>query len=426
MRRRDFLSVLLFGILHLFLPHGTGVQRAVALAAEPTVSLWTCGMHPEILRREPGTCPICGMELTPVRVSGESVAPDVSAVDSDLLTIDPVLQQNLGVRTERVVEGPLRQAVRVLGTFVEPESARIDVNLRVGGWVEALHAKVEGGPVRVGEPLLDVYSPELTVAAEEFVALWGSARRGGAGELDPEIGRAARDRLIRLGLDAGQVRALEKSGRVPRTFRFHSPVTGHVRARRIVEGAAFSAGETLLELSDRSRLWLDLSVPEPDAALVAPGVPVEARTAAVPGRTWTGSVHFLHPYVDPGSRTILARVEVENPEGLLRQGMTASAVIRGTVAERARLVPREAVIDTGVRQVAFVVRGPGRFELREVKAGREAERGQLEVLAGLEIGEEVVTSGQFLLDAESRLREVARKFLDPGTTGPSPTGENRP
>jgi membrane fusion protein, copper/silver efflux system len=379
--------------------------------------LWTCGMHPQVIQDHPGECPICHMDLTPL----ESEATEETTAGS-AVAIDPVVVQNMGVRTARAVRGPLRREVRVAGFVVEAEPLVREVNLRFSGWIRRLYAHTEGLHVAKGDPLFDVYSPELQVAVEELIALRKRRPVSGEETIDA-LWNATRRKLSLLGIDDAEVARLARLDRAPETITLRSPISGEVTEKPIVEGAAFASGEKLLRIVDHSTLWIDARVYEQDLALVAIGQKAEARVAARADRTYSGEVVFIHPHLDETSRTARVRMAVTNPALELRPGMFATVLLRGELASSAVLVPREAVIDTGDRQVAFVVgEAPGHFEPRRVKTGWTAEGGNVQILEGLEAGEEVVVSGQFLLDAESRLQEALRKFIAQRPSGAAAHG----
>ncbi len=396
----------------------------VALAAAQTagagdsahVQLWTCGMHPQVIQDHPGECPICHMKLTPL----ESEATDASAAGS-AITIDPVVVQNMGVRTARAIEGPLVREVRVAGFVEEAQPLVHDVTSRVSGYIRRLYANTEGIHVRKGDPLYDLYSPEIQVAVEEMLAL---RKRGSAAHPDPTLDTIQDATLRKLslqGLDDTEIARLSRLDHAPEVITFRSPVTGNVTEKPVVEGSAITAGQKVLRIVDHSTVWIDARVYEQDLALVSVGQKIEARVASQADKVYAGEVVFLHPHLDETTRTASVRMAVANPDFDLRPGMFATVVLRGDLAPSALLVPREAVIDTGDRQVAFVVgEKPGHFEPRRVRTGWIAEGGNVQILEGLTAGEEVVVSGQFLLDAESRLQDALRKFIaQRSTTAPT-------
>ncbi len=395
-----------------------GVQAAAAQAdadAQPAPRLWTCSMHPQVLQDHPGDCPICHMKLTPL----ESGATQASG-EGSVVRIDPVVVQNMGVRTARAVEGPLRREVRAAGFVEEAQSLMHDVSLRVSGWIRRLHANTEGLHVSKGDPLFELESPEIEVALAELLEL-RRRRDAGAAGLEP-LWQAARRKLSRMGLDDDEIDRLSRLAQAPATVTVRSPVDGEVTEKPVVEGSAVAAGEKVLRIVDHRTVWINARVYEQDLALVSIGQKVEATVAARADRTWEGEVAFLHPHLDETTRTASVRLSVDNPGLELRPGMFASVKLRAELAPRATLVPREAVIDTGDRQVAFVVgKEPGHFEPRRVRTGWAAEGGNVQVLEGLSPGDEVVVSGQFLLDTESRLQDALRKFLAPRGTGAAAT-----
>ncbi len=393
-------------------PPAMAAETATDDSGKAEVRLWTCGMHPQVVQDHPGDCPICHMELTPLEVGSASKG------SGHTVLIDPVMVQNMGLRTATVIEGPLRREVRVAGFVEEAEPLIHDVTLRVSGWIQRLFAHTEGLHVTAGDPLFELYSPEIQVAAEELVAL--RRRRGAAGD-DPTLGSlatAVRRKLALQGLDAREIDRLAGLDRAPDTVTFRSPITGNVTEKPVVEGSAIAAGEKVLRLVDHSVVWIDARVYEQDLALVSIGQRVEARVAAQAAKSYEGEVVFIHPHLDETTRTASVRMAVPNPDFELRPGMFATVVLRAELAPTAVLVPREAVIDTGDKQVAFVVGlQPGHFEPRSVRTGWTAEGGNVQVVEGLSVGENVVVSGQFLLDAESRLQEALRKFLESKADG---------
>ncbi len=417
--------------------------------------LYGCGMHPQVIQEKPGICPICHMKLEPVSVtngpakgaggkrkikywwdpmlgpSSISDKPGKSAMGMDLVpvyedqvsggatvTIDPVVVQNMGVRVVEVMRGSVQRTIRAVGYLDEAQPNIHDVNLRVSGWIEKLYADTEGKHLAKGDPLFELYSPELQVAVEELIAAQGTVQslsprtdefaRRNAGILV----ESARRKMEQWGLDPVEIDRLAKLDSAPRVVSFFSPMTGHVVEKHVVEGAAVKAGDRVLRIVDHSTLWLDVQVFEQDLPFVRMGQKVTATVKAGLGKEFKGEVLFIHPHLDPTTRTTTVRMALPNPELVLRPGMFATVNIDAELREPTPLVPREAVIDTGSRQVAFVAAGQGRFEPRSVKLGVSGSDGTTQVLTGLVPGELVVTSGQFLLDAESRMRESIQRHLD--------------
>lgn len=400
---------------------GAPVAGTEERAAAPQ-QLWTCGMHPQVIQDHPGRCPICGMELVPLAMGQQGGPGDHDAhAAGAVLEIDPAMVQRMGVRTAQVAEGTLAVPVRAVGVLAEAEPARHDVNLRVSGWIERLPAHTEGMHLEAGDPLFDLYSPELEAAVAELIA----ARRardardpGASGRRTAERMVAAAERKLRLyGITAPEVARLARLDTPPGAVTFHSPIRGHLVEKRVVEGTGVEAGTRVMRIVDHSQLWLDARVFEQDLPLVRIGQQARATLTALPGETVEGEVIFIHPHVDEMTRSAMVRLVVPNPTLVLRPGMYADVEIATEAPAPTMLVPREAVIDTGARQLVFVVQDVGRFEPRNVTLGTEAD-GIVQVLAGLAPGERVVTSGNFLLDAESRTREAIAKYLDAGLLAP--------
>lgn len=386
---------------------GSGASSQPAAGAS---QLWTCSMHPQVIQPDPGICPICHMELTPLKA-------DSSGAASGVITIDPVVVQNMGVRIAQVTRGPIVQSVRVVGYLEEPEPLHRDINLRVNGWIERLYANIDGMAIAKDKPLFDLYSPELTVAIDELIA----ARRQVASVGDNSSGKTLVDtsqrKLAQFGLTSEQIESFGRLETAPATVPILAPIDGHLTEKMVYEGAAVKAGDLVMRLANRHLMWIDAQVPESQMSLVSDGQPVRARLVSQPAKTYTGKVLFVHPHLDAQTRTALVRIEIGNQDLALRQGMYATVEILADAYREALVVPTEAVIDTGRRQLVFVSLGDGRFAPRDVTLGLPGQDGTVEVTAGLADGDAVVTSGQFLLDSESRLKEAVAKHLSGGLPG---------
>ena len=461
-------GVLLLSILHI--PWNTVGQPIVATDAHAadTPVLWTCSMHPQVIQEEPGVCPICHMQLTPIRSSGEppqesrttdgaqqpsspgkerkikhwwdpmmnppyiSDKPGKSPMGMDLIpvyedampenagggiTIDPVVVQNMGIRVATVTGGPLKKSIRAVGIVAEAQPNIHDVNLRVSGWIQRLYANTEGAHIKAGSPLFDLYSPELQTAVQELIgakhseaALQSTGRAAQKGTTT--LYNLAVRKLELLGLPEKEIEALGKLSRPPELVTFRSPVTGHITEKPIVEGASVKAGEKILRIVDHSTVWLDAQVFEQQLPFIKIGQEATARIESLPLETIVGKVIFIHPHVDMMTRTATVRLSLPNPSLDIRPGMYARVMIEAELAEHAILIPQEAVIDKGDSQLIFISRSGGKFEPRKVTRGLTADGGMVQISDGLSPGEAVVVSGQFLLDSESRLQEAVQKFLD--------------
>jgi multidrug efflux pump subunit AcrA (membrane-fusion protein) len=301
----------------------------------------------------------------------------------------------------------LHSTVRAVGYLGEAEPNQHDINLRVSGWIEKLYADTEGMHVNAGAPLFELYSPELQVASDELIAARRARERAPAAAT---IYDAAVRKLRLLGVDDHQIRRVAQRDQAPPALTFASPVSGHLVEKSVVDGSGVKAGDRVLRIVDHSTLWLDAQVFEQDLGGIRIGQTVTATVAAMPGETFTGSIIFIHPHVDAMTRATMVRVALSNPSFALRPNMYATVEISAELSPSALVIPREAVIDSGTRQIAFVALDAGHFEPRRLTLGVEAE-GMVEVRAGLAPGERVVTSGQFLLDSESRLQEAIQKHM---------------
>lgn len=389
-------------------------------ADKSTPQQWyTCAMHTQVLLPGPGQCPICGMPLSPINLTH---LHDTKFNDQMPIKIDPVVMQNMGVRVAKVTEGTLHRPITAVGTFEEPEQNHLEINLRVSGWIEKLYANNEGMVVAKGDRLFDLYSPEVTAAADELIAARKNAEQLEK-EKDPTLRDAAktilsgaRRKLELMGLSSEQIDAIAAADKAPQTIAFTAPVAGHVAEKMVREGAAVKSGDRVMVLADRSTMWLQLAVYERDLPLVKVGSKVTAKVDAAPDHPVEGTVDFIYPHLDMMTRTAKVRVVVPNHAHELHEGMYAQAKIDAAVAENALLVPREAVIDTGVRQVVILSRGDGNFAPQKVQIGAigstSDDAGEMvQIVSGVTKDDTVVTSGEFLLDSESRLQEAGQKLI---------------
>jgi multidrug efflux pump subunit AcrA (membrane-fusion protein) len=385
---------------------GGGMESETSSDAENR-QFYTCGMHPWVILPKPGDCPICHMKLTPLdpaKFTGEIV-------------IDPVMTQNIGVRIEPVTTGPLVRTIRTVGTVTVDETRVRDVNVKVAGWIEKLHVDYVGAPVKAGQTLFEIFSRELYSAQEEYllefrrqdsppVAFMPSAAIDDRSRL-----AATRTRLEYFDVGDDEIAELERSGRPTKTLAIKSDYDGIVIEKMGYEGMRIDPGMRVFRIADLTRVWVQVTMYEVQLPYVALGQMARMSLPYLPGQVFEGKITFVYPTIDPQTRQVRVRLEFDNPDLFLKPGMYADIEIRSRLAEDRRLVPRSAIIDTGQRKVAFVSQGRGRFEPRNVITGVETEKGQVEILDGLQAGEMVVTSGQFLLDSESKIREALGKMI---------------
>lgn len=430
---------------------GPGAQNATAMAAAPIAQhkkLWHCGMHPQVIQDHPGVCPICGMALTPIVNDSNSPSsnerellywwdpmlgpssisnhPGKSAMGMDLVpvyaspagpdvTIDPALVQNMGVRTATVTRGPLNKTVRAVGMFKLPEPGMHDVSLKVGGWIDKLYADQDGMHIHQGDVLFEVYSPDLQVAEQELISAvksQASSPADGSADLRREAQSLidSAKRKLRLWDVAEQdIDAIARADQPPKDVPFRSPATGHLEDKAIVQGSAVEPMMKLMRVADHTRMWLDAQVYQEEIPVVKLGQEVIATVDGVPG-AWKGAITFIYPHLDHMTRTLTVRITLDNPDFTLKPGMYATVQIITQPVAVAIQVPVEAVIDTGTRQIVFVAENSGHFSPRTVSVGLSGDNDMVQITSGLAPGETVVTSGQFLMDVESRTIEATQKL----------------
>ncbi len=371
----------------------------------PEEALYTCGMHPQVIQKGPGRCPICGMELVPLRKKSQSTRT---------IIIDPAVVQNMGVRLARVSRGSLVHIIRTIGLIEAPEDGIKVVNLRFSGWVERLFADETGQFVKKGQKLLEIYSPEILTAQEEYLL---ALKRSGP---KSPLARSAAKRLRLLGLSEEHLKKIRRLGRALETVIITAPASGFILEKKIFEGDYVPAGSDLYLLADLSRIWVKAEVYEQDVPWIRLNQPAVLKLSYHPGRTWLGRLSFIYPTLNSQTKTLKVRLEFRNPDLALLPGMFATVRIKAPRKENVLIIPEEAVIPTGEREVVFVAEGQGHFSLREITTGLSGDGGLVEVRDGLKEGELVVLSGQFLLDSESKLKEAAGKFMGGHQHGGSP------
>lgn len=375
--------------------------------AAETKQLYTCGMHPSVIQDHPGNCPICGMKLTPIKSGAAGAAGNSAAI-----AVDAATQQNMNLRTAEVQSGPLRKTIRTVGTIDYNETALADVTTKFKGWIEKLNVDATGRLVHRGEPLFEIYSPELYNAeAELFLALSNTNDPAAAA-----LRQSAVAKLKFFDVPDAQIAELEKTRVLRKTLPVDAPMSGFVIEKNVVQGQMVDAGMKLYRIADLGIVWVIAQVYEQDLPFVKLGQEAIVKVASLPDREFRGRVTFVYPTVDEKTRTAKVRLEFENPGYFLKPGMFVSAQIHAELAESVVLVPESAVLRSGARNTVFLALEGGKFEARNVTLGVEAENNFCEVINGLTAGERVVTSGQFLLDSESQLREAIEKMR--GSTKP--------
>lgn len=427
------------------------------------VQLWTCGMHPNVIQEEPGQCPICGMNLTPLQrtaeadepaagtaqvaegghahetgaghthemehetagedspgdsMSGQTTAMSMDAASGASIVIDPVTIQNIGVQTAAVRERSLTRSIRTVGHLDYNEEMFSRINVKYAGWIEKLYVNETGQQVAAGDPMLDIYSPELVAAQEEYLLAYQNVKnlenstfkhitRGAGSLLD-----ASKRRLLYWDVTEAQIRELEARGTIARTMTIYAPSKGIVVERMAEMGMRVTPGMDMYRMVDLSSIWAFAHVYDADAPWLSPGLTAEMELPYNPGKTYRGTIDYIYPYLDRASRDIKIRLVFPNRGLELKPQMYANIRLSTRSARAVLVIPGSAVIHSGERNVVFVALEGGKFEPREVTLGMEGEGGYVQATGGVSAGERVVTSAQFLIDSESRLQEAIQKMLD--------------
>lgn len=349
---------------------------------------------------KPAKSPFMDMMLVPVYADGDAGS------DGSKVTVSPRIQQNLGVRTAEVTEGMLSPQVSAVGNIAFNERDQAFVQARSTGYIERLHVRATLDHVSKGQTLAELYIPEWIAAQEEFL----SVRRMQGSDLATLID-AARQRMRQVGMNEEQVRLVESSGKTQARITLTAPIGGVVVELLAREGMTVMPGATLFRINGLSSVWANAEVPESQAALIRPGTKVQANSVAAPGTNLCGTVQALLPEVNAATRTLKARVEFSNPGNVLVPGMFVNMQFMDMRAQKSLLIPTEAVIQTGKRVVVMLAEDKGKFRPVEVETGIESN-GQIEIKRGLQAGQRVVVSSQFLIDSEASLKGVEARLND--------------
>jgi Cu(I)/Ag(I) efflux system membrane fusion protein len=397
-------------------PHGPAVVQAPAAAAangaaapaaegERKVLYWYDPMYPQHKFDKPGKSPYMDMQLTP-KYADEAVEGGVQ--------IDPALAQNLGMRTASVERVSMSTDATAVASVAFNDRDVAVVQARTGGFVERVYARAPGDVIAAGAPLADLLVSEWAGAQEEYLAVKATG--------DAELAAAARARLRLLGMSEAQIERIDESGQTRPVMTIAAPIGGVIQELGVRAGMSVAPGMTLARINGLRSVWLEAAVPEAQAGLLRRGRLVEARFAAYPDQVFKGKIAAILPEANVQTRTLRVRMEFPNPRQQLKAGMFAQVRIAGST-EQALSVPSEAVIRTGRRAVVFVSERPGQFRPVEVEVGRERE-GRIQVLRGLEEGQRVAVSGQFLIDSEASFQGVDARSIPEQHTGHATASEN--
>jgi Cu(I)/Ag(I) efflux system membrane fusion protein/cobalt-zinc-cadmium efflux system membrane fusion protein len=349
--------------------------------------------------------------------------------------IDPATSQNMGVRIAPVLRQDIARSIKTVGVVTADESRQSSINSKVEGWIEKLYVDQTGKPVAKGAPLLEIYSPDLVAAQQEYLLAVRNSERLAENPY-PEIAQgaqrlraAARTRLKYWDISDQQISALEQNGEPKKTLTLYSPTGGIVMMKNALPGMRVMPGEELLQITDLAKIWVDAQLYEYQLPAVKVGQSAEIILPYSIGTVLRGKIAYIYPTLSGETRTARARIELSNPGLELKPEMYVDVRIDGDRKTAALVVPLEAILDSGEQQTVFVSLGEGRFEPRIVRSGVRDESGNVEIIDGLREGEQVVVSAQFMLDSESRLREAVQKMTAPQGTGipaAAPTAAEQP
>ncbi|MFQ5644669.1 MAG: efflux RND transporter periplasmic adaptor subunit [Thiogranum sp.] len=377
----------------------TGLLPGYALSVEDEILYWVAPMDPNYRRDKPGKSPM-GMDLVPVYA-------DAEGSDANIVSINPAVVQNLGVRTAKAERGKLWRRIDTVGYVAFDERKLSHVHLRTDGWIEKLYVKSDGETVKKGDVLFELYSREVVNAQEEYV----QALRG----KNDYLKRASRERLESLGMSKEQIREVAKRRRAFQRIRVLASQDGIVDGLNVREGMYVKPATEVMTLADLSSIWLLVDVFERQSEWVAAGQPADVRLAYIPGREWEGKVEFVYPTIDPKTRTLQVRLRFDNRDEALKPDMYANVRIYAGPKDNVLSIPREALIKTGEEERVILALGDGQFKAVKVVTGMESGN-RVEILKGLDDGDTVVTSGQFLLDSEASLRASFSRMDPPEST----------
>lgn len=370
------------------------IPAAKAAEEEKEILYWVAPMDANYRRDKSGKSPM-GMDLIPFYAGAEE--------DGSTVSISPTVVQNLGVRTAKAELTRLWRGIDTVGYVDYDESKVSHIHLRTEGWIEKLDVESEGERVKKGDFLFDVYSPKLVNAQEELVTAISTGNKG--------LIRATKERLAALGISSSQINKLQKTKKVKQRISIYAPQDGVVSDLPVREGMFVKPSQKVMTLGDLSSVWLLAEIFERQSQWVEVGQAAEVRLSYIPGKLWQGEVEYIYPSLDPKTRTLKVRLRFDNPGERLKPNMYTNVKIYGGAKENTIVIPLEGLIRTGREERVIVALGEGKFEARNVSAGIESGD-YVEILTGIEKGDEIVTSGQFLIDSEASMRASLNRMSD--------------
>ncbi|EPN4997877.1 efflux RND transporter periplasmic adaptor subunit [Vibrio alginolyticus] len=367
--------------------HDMSAMGGESAASSNDPLYWVAPMDPNYKRDKPGKSPM-GMDLIPVYaedLSGEQDAPGT-------VTIDPSVENNLGVKTANATLQQLSPRIETVGYIAFDESLLWQTNVRVAGWVEKLYINAVGEKVKKGDVLFTLYSPELVKAQEELLNAYRTGRKG--------LVKGATERLVTLGVDRAQIKSITRSGKASQTIEIKAPADGVIASLNVREGGYLSPAQAVISAGPLDNVWVDAEVFERQAHWMKAGSQATMTLDAIPGNEWQGVVDYVYPILDPKTRTLRVRLKFPNPDGALKPNMFANIALQPVTDDAVLTIPKSSVIRSGGMTRVVLAEGDGKYRSTRIEVGREAGE-QIEVLQGLKQGDKIVTSSHFMLDSES-------------------------
>lgn len=393
--------------------------------------LWTCPMHPFILKEKAGSCPICGMDLVkkieaaPATGTTQSTGQKQQADMPGNVALSPTQRVMANVTTVAAVKAAMNKEINAVGIVQYDQSRQYKVTAWIAGRIETLHVNSVGAFVTREKPVADVYSPDLVATQQEYLLAVKSREQlknspiQSVAQSGEGLVASAKQRLMLFGVKESQIAEMEKSGKPNIRLPIYTPQSGVVIEKMVQQGQYLNTGDTLFNIADLSTVWVEIEVYENEFSNIHIGQQVTITSQSFPGRTFSGRIAFIYPFLDPKTRTVKARVEMPNPGMKLKPDMFVNAIIKvqlGSVI----VLPVTAVMDSGKRQVVWVESSPGTFEPRDVQVG-EQSGDKVQILSGVKAGDKVAVSGGYLIDSESQLKGGGSQNHSQQTTPTTPT-----
>ncbi len=401
---------------------------------EHKVQLWTCSMHPFIIKDKPGTCPICGMELIKKIESapGGAQTPEQKQ-QADMLghvSLSAVQRVMANVATAVAEQSSLNKEINAVGIVQYDQSRQTKVTAWIAGRIDKLNVTTVGARVSKNRPVAEIYSPDLLATQQEYLLALKSRERLKDSPI-PSISQngdglvaSAKQRLMLFGVKDSQIAELEKAGKPNIRLPIYTPLSGIVIEKMVQQGQYVNTGDVLFSIADLSTVWVEMEVYENEFPNIHIGQQVEIRSQSFPARPFSGRISFIYPFLDPKTRTVKARVEMPNPGMKLKPDMFVNAVIKVPLG-KGIVVPVTSVMDSGKHKTVWVEASPGMFEPREVQVGQQTDD-RIQILSGIKVGDKVAVSGGYLIDSESQLNGGGAADHSQHTGGAKPETKGQP